>query len=42
MTGFVKVYSAPQLETLSLRATRDIDINIGAGVNIHLELPLGS
>lgn len=40
MTGSVKAYSAPQLETLSLRATRDIDINIGAG--IHIGLPLGS
>lgn len=43
MTGSVKVYSAPQLESLSLRATRDIDINIGLGVGIHIGLPpLGS
>jgi hypothetical protein len=38
MTGSDKAYSAPRLETLSLRATRDIDINIGAGVDIHIGL----
>lgn len=42
MTGSVKAYSAPQLESLSLRATRDIDINLGADIHIHLGLPLGS
>lgn len=36
MTGSEKAYSAPRLEALSLRETRDIDINIGAGVNIHI------
>lgn len=40
MTGSTKAYSAPRLETLSLRATRDIDINIGASVGIHI--PTGS
>jgi hypothetical protein len=42
MTGSMKAYSAPQLESLSLRETRDIDINIGAGVHIGINLPLGS
>jgi hypothetical protein len=36
MTGSEKAYSAPRLETLSLRETRDIDVNIGASVHIHL------
>lgn len=38
MTGSDKAYSAPRLEALSLRSTRDIDINIGAAVNIHIGL----
>lgn len=29
MTGSDKAYSAPKLESLSLRATSDIDIGIG-------------
>ncbi len=35
MTGSDKVYSAPQLESLSLRSTSDIDLGIG----IHIPLP---
>ncbi len=35
MTGSEKVYSAPQLESLSLRATSDIDIGLG----IHIPFP---
>lgn len=43
MTGSSKAYSAPRLETLSLRETRDIDINVGAILHINLGLPgLGS
>lgn len=43
MTGSDKAYSAPRLETLSLRATRDIDINVGAVLHVQLGLPgLGS
>ncbi len=43
MTGSAKAYSAPRLETLSLRETRDIDINLGAVLHLHLALPgLGS
>jgi hypothetical protein len=38
MTGSMKAYSAPRLEALSLRSTRDIDIHIGADVHIHLGL----
>jgi hypothetical protein len=41
MTGSDKAYSAPRLETLSLRATRDIDLHLGLGigtVDIHLGL----
>ena len=36
MTGSDKAYSAPRLEVLSLRETRDIDINIGAGISITI------
>jgi hypothetical protein len=36
MTGSEKAYSAPRLETLSLHATRDIDINLGASIGIHI------
>ena len=36
MTGSDKAYSAPHLEVLSLRETRDIDINIGAGISITI------
>jgi hypothetical protein len=40
MTGSDKAYSAPRLEALSLRSTRDIiDINIGGAV--HVEIGLG-
>lgn len=39
MTGSDKAYSAPKLETLSLRATSDIDLGLG----IHIPFPpLGS
>lgn len=41
MIGSDKAYSAPRLETLSLRATRDIDIHLGLGigtVDVHLGL----
>lgn len=40
MTGSAKAYSAPRLEVLSLRETRDIDLNLGANINIHI--PLGA
>ena len=40
MTGSDKAYSAPRLEVLNLRETRDIDLNIGAMLNIHI--PLGA
>jgi hypothetical protein len=36
MTGSDKAYSAPRLEALSLRSTRDIDL--GVGVHIHIGL----
>ena len=36
MTGSAKAYSAPRLEVLSLRETRDIDINIGVMGTIHI------
>lgn len=36
MTGSDKAYSAPRLEVLSLRETRDIDINLGAVIHIHI------
>ena len=39
MTGADKVYSAPKLESLSLRATSDIDIGIGISIPFP---PLGS
>lgn len=42
MTGSMKVYSAPQLESLSMRATRDIDVNVGGGVGVHIGVGLGS
>lgn len=32
MTGSDKAYSAPKLESLSLRATSDIDIGIGISI----------
>ena len=39
MTGSEKAYSAPKLESLSLRATSDIDLGLG----IHIPFPpLGS
>lgn len=42
MTGSHKAYSAPRLETLSLRSTRDIDVHLGLGglgnVDIHIGL----
>jgi hypothetical protein len=37
MTGSEKAYSAPRLETLSLRETR-LHIGIGAGININLPI----
>lgn len=39
MTGSEKAYSAPKLETLSLRATSDIDLGIGVSIPFP---PLGS
>lgn len=43
MTGSEKAYTAPRLEALSLRETRGIDINLGAGVGVSIGLPgLGS
>jgi len=36
MTGSNKAYSAPHLEALSLRSTRDIIIDIGAAVHIDI------
>lgn len=39
MIGSDKVYAAPRLETLSLRATRDINIDLHTGlvnVDIHI------
>jgi hypothetical protein len=39
MTGSDKVYSAPRLETLSLRATRDINLGVHLGlvdVDVHI------
>jgi hypothetical protein len=42
MTGSYKAYSAPRLEALSLRETRDIDISVIldpiASVEVHLGL----
>jgi hypothetical protein len=42
MTGSDKAYSAPRLETLSLRETQDIDIHLGllglGTVDVHLGL----
>jgi hypothetical protein len=40
MTGSDKAYSAPRLETLSLRSTRDIDLHLGLG-GIHVDLGIG-
>lgn len=37
MTGSEKAYSAPRLESLNMRETRNIDINIGAA--IHVSIP---
>jgi hypothetical protein len=39
MTGSEKAYSAPKLESLSLRATSDIDIGIGISIPFP---PIGS
>jgi len=36
MTGSNKAYSAPHLDALSLRSTRDIIIDIGAAVHIDI------
>lgn len=42
MTGSNKVYSAPRLEALSLRSTRDIDLHLGlGGINVDVHLGLG-
>ncbi|MGY2875587.1 hypothetical protein ACVW00_002777 [Marmoricola sp. URHA0025 HA25] len=42
MTGSAKAYSAPRLESLSLRSTRDIDIQVFlGGINAHVHLGLG-
>ena len=40
MTGSENANSAPRLEVLSLRETRDIDINLGANINIHIPTAL--
>lgn len=31
-----KAYNAPRLEMLSMHATRDIDVNLGASVGVHI------
>jgi hypothetical protein len=41
MTGSDKVYSAPRLESLSLRSTRDIDIHIGGPSGSHVDISIG-
>ena len=42
MTGSTKAYSAPRLESLSLRSTRDIDIHLDLGpVDVDLHVGLG-
>jgi hypothetical protein len=42
MTGPDKAYSAPRLESLSLRSTRDIDIHLGlGGINVDVHLGIG-
>ncbi|MGO4255211.1 hypothetical protein [Marmoricola sp. RAF53] len=38
MIGSAKAYSAPRLETLSLRETRGLDINIGGAVHVGIDL----
>ena len=44
MTGSTKVYSAPRLEALSLRSTRDVhvDINGVPGPDVNIVIGLGS
>jgi len=42
MTGSAKAYSAPRLESLSLRATRDIDLHLGlGGATVDVHIPTG-
>jgi hypothetical protein len=40
MTGSDKAYSAPHLESLSLRSTRDIDVHLGV-IGVHVDLHVG-
>ena len=40
MTGSDKAYSAPRLESLSLRSTRDIDVHLGV-IGVHVDLHVG-
>lgn len=44
MTGSQKVYSAPRLESLSLRSTRDIDLHLGgpSGSSVDVHVGFGS
>jgi hypothetical protein len=42
MTVSDKAYSAPRLEALSLRSTRDIDLHLGlGGVGVDVSITLG-
>ena len=41
MTGSDKAYSAPRLESLSLRETRDIDIHLGGPAGSHVDVSIG-
>lgn len=42
MTVSDKAYSAPHLESLSLRSTRDIDLHLGlGGINVDVHVGLG-
>jgi hypothetical protein len=41
MTGSDKAYSAPRLESLSLRSTRDIDLHLGALGTVTVDVHIG-
>jgi len=42
MTVSDKAYSAPRLEALSLRSTRDIDLHLGlGGITVDVQVGLG-
>jgi len=41
MTGSNKSYTAPRLESLSLRETRDININVNGPSGSHVDVSAG-